>query len=190
MPLGMDWGCVDFRALARGGVPSRSRTTRGGVDVTKAFTAVRFTQRRRRPLRAAAMGMTTSMLVMGAMQILAVVGPNPSTVAAAASNPTLAVAGDISCGPTDPNFNGGNGQNNACMEKATANLIHRLSPNYLLPGGDTQYDPSQTQGVQPSAGDYTSGYGASWGQLQGGSLNVPGMQVYPSPGDHEYGDVN
>ena len=61
-----------------------------------------------------------------------------------------------------------------------------------MPGGDTQYTPSESEGQQPLASDYTNGYGASWGQLQNPSSGnyVPGLVVRPTPGDHEYGDAN
>jgi len=134
------------------------------------------------------------MTLVGASALVVVptIGGGRSPVAAAAADPVLVVAGDISCGPTDPNFNGGSGQNNQCQEKATANLIAGIAPNYLLPGGDDQYTPSESEGQQPLLSDFTNGYGASWGQLQNPSSGdyVPGLVVHPTPGDHEYGDAN
>jgi hypothetical protein len=131
------------------------------------------------------------MVLLGAMVLVLgpVVGSRP-TSAAASSDPVLVVAGDISCGNTDPNFNGGNP--NGCQQRATANLIHNIAPNYLLPGGDTQYDANPVEGGQPTPTDYTLGYDGSWGQLQNpGSPNyVAGLVVRPTPGDNEYGDVN
>ena len=72
-----------------------------------------------------------------------------------------------------------------------ARLIHSIAPNYLLPGGDTQYTPTFVQSVQPTAAEFTGGYDASWGQLQNPSSPnyVPGLVVRPTPGDHEYGDA-
>ena len=133
-----------------------------------------------------------ALLGASALVVAPTIGGGRSPVAAAASDPVLVVAGDISCGPTDPNFNGGNGQNNQCQEQATANLIHSIGPQYLLPGGDTQYTPSESEGQQPALSDFTDGYGASWGQLQNSSSGnyIPGLIVRPTPGDHEYGDAS
>jgi hypothetical protein len=129
--------------------------------------------------------------VLAVVPVLApVVGSHPPGVAAAVSDPVLVVAGDISCGPTDSNFNGSNPSD--CQQRATANLIASLNPDYLLPGGDTQYMPSESEGQQPAQSDYTQGYDASWGELQNpmSSDYVPGLVVRPTPGDHEYGDAN
>ena len=65
-------------------------------------------------------------------------------------------------------------------------------PELPAAGGDTQYNPSFTTGVGPSASDFTQGYDASWGQLENpGSGNyLPGLVVRPTPGDHEYGDAS
>ncbi len=138
---------------------------------------------------AAAMGLVATV----ALVVLPVTGSHPANVAAAASLPasqSLVVGGDISCGPTDANFSGSNPAD--CQQRATASLIHSLTPNYLLPGGDTQYTPTETEGGQPAASDYTQGYDASWGGLQtaGNANYVPGLVVRPTPGDHEYGDAN
>ncbi len=131
-----------------------------------------------------------ALLSATAVVVLPLVGSGRSPVAAAASDPVLVIAGDISCGPTDPNFGGGNPAD--CQQRATANLIAGIAPNYLMPGGDDQYTPSESEGQQPLASDYTNGYGASWGQLQNPSSGnyVPGLVVRPTPGDHEYGDAN
>ncbi len=137
-------------------------------------------------------GILAAMTLLGAsaLVVLPVVGNGRSSVAGAVSDPVLVVAGDISCGPTDANFAGGNAAD--CQQRATANLVASLNPDYLLPGGDTQYTPSESEGQQPLSSDYTSGYGASWGQLQNPSSGnyVPGLVVRPTPGDHEYGDAN
>ncbi len=133
-----------------------------------------------------------ALLGASALVVSPTIGGGRTPEAAAASDPILVVAGDIACGPTDPNFNGGNGQNNQCQQKATADLVAGIQPQYLLPGGDTQYTPSESEGQQPLVSDFTAGYGASWGQLQNPSSGdyVPGLIVRPTPGDHEYGDAN
>jgi len=130
-------------------------------------------------------------LVMSTVLVVVpVLGMSPANVASAASDPVLVVAGDISCGPTDTDFNGSDPT--LCQQRATANLIHSIGPDYLLPGGDTQYNPTFTEGVGPAMSDFTAGYDASWGQLQNPSSSnyVPGLIVRPTPGDHEYGDAH
>ncbi len=130
------------------------------------------------------------LLAATALVIVPVVGSHPSSVAGAAGNPVLVVGGDISCSVTDSNFSGSNPA--SCQQRATASLVHSIGPSYLLPGGDTQYAVSQVEGGQPTAADYTGGYGGSWGQLQNptSSNYVPGLVVRPTPGDNEYGDAN
>ncbi len=117
--------------------------------------------------------------------------PWSGQASATSGSVVVVVAGDISCAPSDPNFNGTDAY--ACQESATANLVKSISPNYLLPGGDTQYLPSATyrEGLQPAPSDFAGGYGASWGQLQNPAspLYVAGLVVRPTPGDHEYGDA-
>jgi len=119
-----------------------------------------------------------------------VVGSHPAGVAAAAGNPVLVVAGDIACGATDPDLSGLNPAD--CQQRATEDLVAAIRPNYLLPGGDTQYAATETEGGQPTATDYADGYGGSWGQLQNPSSSdyVSGLVVRPTPGDNEYGDAN
>jgi len=139
-------------------------------------------------------GVLAAATLLGAtvLVVLPVAGGSPADVAAAASDPVLVVAGDISCGVTDSNYGGGD--TSGCQQRATASLIHNLGPNYLLPGGDTQYDANPMEGVQPTTADYNGGYDAtdSWGGLQTpSSANyVPGLVVRPTPGDNEYGDAN
>ncbi len=153
------------------------------------------TQRRVQSLRVipkAALAAATGLVATVVLVVLPVTG-SPSNVAAAATLPTsqsVVVGGDISCGPTDSNFSGSN--SSTCQQRATASLIHSLAPNYLIAGGDTQYTPTSTEGVQPQTSDYTAGYGGSWAGLQtSGNANfVPGLVVRPTPGDHEYGDAN
>jgi hypothetical protein len=65
--------------------------------------------------------------------VLPVVGGSPSDRAGAVSDPVVVVAGDISCGPADPNFSGSNAM--VCQQRATAGLGHSLNPDYLLPRG-------------------------------------------------------
>ena len=80
---------------------------------------------------------------------------------------SVAAAGDIACNPADPNYNGGAGQNNACMQAATAGLIAGGGYDRVLALGDEQYDC----GSLPA---FTASYDASWGQFVGKTLPVPG----------------
>jgi len=131
-----------------------------------------------------------SLLVATVLVVVPAVGSHPADVAAAAGDPVVVVAGDIACGATDPDFSGSNPAD--CQQRATATLVAGIKPNYLLPGGDTQYAATETEGGQPTSTDYTDGYGGSWGQLQNPSSPdyVPGLVVRPTPGDNEYGDAN
>src|SRR5690242_11818708 len=61
------------------------------------------------------------------------------TRAAVSSDPVIAVAGDIACDPTNPNFNGGNGSSNSCREMYTSNLLVNANLSAVLTLGDTQY---------------------------------------------------
>src|SRR3974390_3045919 len=109
------------------------------------------------------LGAAASLVILAVAIVLPVVGGRPHSVAAAATDPVLVAAGDASCSPSDPNFNGSN--SSVCQQQATADLIHRIGPNYLLAGGDTQYQANFTVGNQPTASEYANGYDATWGQL-------------------------
>ncbi len=91
--------------------------------------------------------------------------------AAAGTDPVIAAAGDIACDPTNSNFNGGNGANDACMEQATANLIGAANPSAVLLLGDNQYYCGGYPAFQQS-------YDLSWGKYK--------SITYPSVGNHEY----
>jgi hypothetical protein len=132
-----------------------------------------------------------SLLATTVLVALPVVGARPGSVAAAASDPVLVAAGDIACGTGYIEYNGGNGKNGQCQMKATANEIAGISPQYLLPLGDTQYDENASQGNQPALSDYQASYDGTWGQLastNGGP--VPNQNIHPIAGGQEYGDVN
>ncbi len=153
---------------------------------------------RRRPRHARRRGATVRTIVTGlsltvALASLTVVisAVGTSSRVDAAADPVLVAAGDIACDPNDTDYNNGNGLNNQCQEKATANEVGSIAPQYLLPMGDTQYDNTASQGTQPPTSYYTSSYDATWGALastKGGP--VPNQNIHPIPGNHEYGDVN
>jgi hypothetical protein len=111
--------------------------------------------------------------------VLALLGPlavsvrvvaGPST-AAAAGDPVIAAAGDISCDPANTNWNGGNGTSNACRQLATSDLIVNGNFAAALPLGDNQYECGSLWGYQNS-------YDLSWGRFK--------SITRPSPGNHDY----
>lgn len=90
------------------------------------------------------------------------------------TDPVIAAAGDTACSPTDPDFDGGNGDGAFCMQKATAAVIGSIQGlKALLPLGDNQY----------RCGDYSDFlqvYAKTWG--------IYNSISHPIPGNHEYGD--
>ena len=96
---------------------------------------------------------------------------NDGGPAEAAGDPVIAAAGDIACDPADPDFNGGSGQNDDCMQAATAGLLSQINPVAVLPLGDNQY----------YCGGYNAfvqSYNLSWGQFL--------SKTYPTVGNHEF----
>jgi chitodextrinase len=122
---------------------------------------VRHGRTRRAPL---------ALLALGALAVALLLSLSPRHVHAA-GDPVIASAGDIACDPANSNFNGGNGQNGACQQKATYTLLTQANPSAILVLGDNQYYCGGLAAFQQS-------YALSWGQLLG--------KTYPSPGNHEY----
>jgi hypothetical protein len=89
---------------------------------------------------------------------------------AAAADPVVYAAGDVACGPSNPDYNGGNGTATACRQQATADIIAAGAPSAVLALGDLQYDGASLTNFQQS-------YGPSWGRFY--SL------TYPVIGNHE-----
>jgi hypothetical protein len=87
------------------------------------------------------------------------------------SDPVLAVAGDIACTTTDPNYNGGAGVTDHCHQRATAGLLGQINPNYVLMLGDAQYNSGTYT-------EYTNSYAPSWGTNK--------SITKPTPGNHDY----
>lgn len=91
----------------------------------------------------------------------------------------LAAAGDIACDPTDPNFNDGDGHDDAdntrdaCMARRTADVVVALNPSLVLPLGDDQYERGQL-------GAFEVSYDPTWGRFK--SISRPVL------GNHEYAD--
>lgn len=94
-----------------------------------------------------------------------------ASVAAAAADPVIAAAGDISCDPANKNWNGGDGTSQACRQKATSDLIASGSFAAVLPLGDNQYECG-------SLWAYQNAYDLSWGRFK--------SITHPAPGNHEY----
>jgi hypothetical protein len=89
---------------------------------------------------------------------------------ARAADPVIYAAGDVACGPSNLDYNGGNGTATACRQKATADLMVDGTFNAVLALGDLQYDGASLSNFQQS-------YDASWGRFK--------AQTYPVIGNHE-----
>ena len=105
--------------------------------------------------------------------LLAWVVAVPSVVGqvAAAGDPVIAAAGDISCDPANTHFNSGNGTGTYCMEMATSNLLVNHGYSDVLPLGDNQYYCGSLAAFQAS-------YDKSWGRVKSISHPVPGVHEY------------
>lgn len=99
-------------------------------------------------------------------------GPTPSPAPTSSSDPVIAAAGDISCDPLDPNFNGGAGMNGDCEDRSVANLLTGQNLAALLPVGDVQYDCGPLAAFQQA-------YDKTWGRFKSIS--------HPVVGNHEFG---
>jgi Calcineurin-like phosphoesterase len=89
---------------------------------------------------------------------------------ASAADPVLYAAGDVACGTTNPNYNGGTGTVAACRQQATADLMVAGAFSAVLALGDLQYDGA-------SLSDFQQSYDRSWGRFK--------AQTYPVIGNHE-----
>ena len=119
--------------------------------------------------------MIAGLLVLTSLGLFSVSSPasasRAGTRAAAASDPVIAVAGDIACDPDNSNFNGGNGSSNSCRETYTSNLLLNANLSAVLTLGDTQY----------YCGGYSAflqSYDPSWGRVK--------SITHPAVGNHEY----
>ncbi|MEA2488156.1 MAG: hypothetical protein QOF16_1810 [Actinomycetota bacterium] len=110
--------------------------------------------------------------------VLAAIGPpspGPSPTATApgtGGDPVIAAAGDISCDPLDPEFNGGAGMNGDCQDRSVAALMTGQNLAAVLPLGDDQYDCSPLAAFQQA-------YDKTWGRFK--SISRPVV------GNHEFG---
>ena len=93
----------------------------------------------------------------------------PGGTAVAATDPVLAVGGDIACAP------GKTPSTTRCQQGATGNLLAAIGPDYVLPLGDSQYENG-------TDAEYAGAYAKTgWGANKGISR--------PAAGNHEYHTV-
>ncbi len=83
----------------------------------------------------------------------------------------IAAAGDIACGPSDLNFNGGLGTADACRQLYTSDLLVSSPYAAVLPLGDLQYQNA-------TLAEFQQAYSPSWGRVD--------PIAHPVPGNHEY----
>ncbi|HEX6738809.1 MAG TPA: metallophosphoesterase [Vicinamibacteria bacterium] len=91
--------------------------------------------------------------------------------AAAQAPPVIAAAGDISCDPADPNYNGGLGTPTACHMRATSDLLVGGGFDAVLVLGDNQYEDG-------TLAKYQASFDPSWGRVK--------PLIRPAVGNHEY----
>ena len=105
-------------------------------------------------------------LVLGALG-----APRGYQIAAAASDPVIAAAGDIACDPASTSFKNGLGTSGACRQKYTSDLLVNAGLAAVLDLGDNQYYCGGYQAFLQS-------YDLSWGRIK--------AITHPSVGNHEY----
>lgn len=81
----------------------------------------------------------------------------------------VAAAGDIACPPGDQ------ATSDTCRQGATARLVRRLDPKWVLALGDLQYEDG-------SWTDFKASYGKSWGTFKAKTKPVVGNHEYHTPG--------
>ena len=101
--------------------------------------------------------------------------PPTTTTPPPGDSVTMAVGGDVACGVTEANYNGGAGTATACHMRQTANLVLGMAPQQAWALGDLQYNSGALSDFNASYGDTTD----SWGQFK--SITKPVV------GNHEYG---
>jgi hypothetical protein len=96
------------------------------------------------------------------------------------SSVSIAAAGDIACGPGNASYNAGKGTEDACRQKATSDLLMRLSGlDAVLALGDTQYCCGAPDAFKES-------YEPTWGRLKDITYPVAGNHEYDTPGAAGY----
>jgi hypothetical protein len=116
-------------------------------------------------------------IIIGLILVLVIAwAPGRSGISHAASpadQPTLTVmaAGDTACDPSNADYNGGQGDDKFCQQKATSDLVAAAHPDAVLALGDNQYEDAALSAFLQS-------YDPTWGRF----LNI----TYPVLGNHEY----
>jgi hypothetical protein len=124
--------------------------------------------------RIAAVIVTVIALAVPALRTASAAAPTRpvGAVTAATADPTIAAAGDIACGTSDANYNGGNGTATACRQKYTSDLLVNGGYAAVLTLGDNmQSDPSPT--------GFATVFNPTWGRVKG--------LIHPEAGNHDYG---
>ena len=85
----------------------------------------------------------------------------------------LAVVSDIACGPTDPNFNEGNGVTNACQMRKVGDALEKEHIDALILLGDIQYPSGDFA-------DYERSFIPFWRDIK--------KPIYTVAGNHDYGN--
>src|SRR5512134_413250 len=94
---------------------------------------------------------TLSVYVVSAVLLGAVAAPADAAIASSRrSDPVVAAAGDIACGPGDPVTS------NRCHDRETADLVMSMTPNAVLALGDVHY-----------GGELEDTYDWTWGRFKG-----------------------
>jgi hypothetical protein len=101
--------------------------------------------------------------------VLVVLAPATEAREAADPDPVIAAAGDISCDPASPAYNGGLGTSTDCRQAHTADLLAGAAA--VLPLGDNQYGCG-------GLAAYEQSYDPTWGRFK--------AVTHPVPGNHEY----
>jgi hypothetical protein len=91
---------------------------------------------------------------------------------ATTGDPVIAAAGDIACGPSDPNYNGGNGTAAKCRQKYTSNLLVGAGLTNVLTLGDNLQSDDTLSG-------FRTAFDPTWGRVK--------SIMHPEVGNHEYG---
>jgi hypothetical protein len=97
------------------------------------------------------------------------------TSSTSSGSTVIAVGGDVACGTTEANYNGGAGTTSACRMKQTSDLVLAMNPARVFALGDLQYNCG-------ALSDFNVSYNNSWGRFKD--------RTNPAVGNHEYGTSN
>jgi dipeptidyl aminopeptidase/acylaminoacyl peptidase len=108
---------------------------------------------------------------------------NPSTVdwQPTGADPVIEAAGDIACDPGSTAFNGGNGTDAFCHERATSDLLLRQDLAAVLVLGDAQYEDN-------AYSKFLVSFDPTWGRLKSIEHPTIGNHEVRTPGASGYFD--